>query len=83
MVFQSIHALCWSLFTSTYDTNYKGKFEDPVMQFFLSYILRSSGQVLPPGNITPILAKLQYVMRLTYFFECNTQSKLTNEPMMK
>jgi hypothetical protein len=82
-VFSAIHSLSWSLFTSTYDSDTRDRFKDPVIQFLLSYILQTNGQVLPPEDITPIIAKVQFVMRLTYFNQCHQEAAATGISMME
>lgn len=78
-----VHKLSWSLFTSTYDSNKKTNFSDPVLQFLLAYFLKTSGQVLPPGLITPILAKMQFVMRIAYFHQCSNERLETGGSMLE
>jgi hypothetical protein len=81
--FEAIHDLFWSLFATNYNKSSETDFNDPSYQFLLSYLLNSNGQVMHPGNITPILSKMQYVMRMTYFTQCHKQSVQTNRPILE
>lgn len=81
-IFDAIEAFSWSLFTKSYDSKKFDRFGDPVLQFLLAYCLKSNGQVLPPANITPVLAKLQHIMRLTYFHHCYKESGHDSEESM-
>jgi hypothetical protein len=81
-IFNAIETFSWSLFAKTYDSKTFDRFSDPVMQFLLAYCLKSNGQVQPPANITPVLAKLQHIMRLTYFHHCYKESGDDSEKSM-
>jgi hypothetical protein len=83
VAFATIQDLSWSLFTTNHKKNSESEFNDPVIQFLLSYFLKPNGQVMHAGNITPQLSKMQYVMRMTYFAHCHNQSVERNMPILE
>jgi hypothetical protein len=83
VAFKAIQDLFWALFTTNYKKSIESEFSDPTYQFLLSYFLKSNGQVMHAGNITPILSKMQYVMRMTYFAHCHDQSVEENKPILE
>ena len=82
-ILDATKALAWSLIIAEYDTLQGGHFTDPVIQFLIGASLEMNGSLKQSGDITSVVASLQYFFRLFVFAKSVEDATEGNRSLIK
>ena len=79
----AIHQLAWSVFTAVVPSTVKDEFKSPVHQFLIGCCIDREGSFKSAALVTPVIARLLYIMRLTYFQQCSRKSQGSGKDLLQ